>query len=128
MNVFYGKAYRYKDKVIGVCNTLREGLYMIGHATTGGHKRVKALSLFDSVEESQKTLDDFAAARGIDENTANARLIAAAPEMYRLLDRTHRILYRFKVEGIIDVVDLAKLVKETALLLNSVDGTEANHG
>lgn len=55
-------------------------------------------------------------------NEDNARLIAAAPEMYSLLDSTHRILYRFKTERIIDVVDLANLVKETALLLKRIDG------
>lgn len=65
MTGFHGKAYRYKDKAIGVCNTLREGLYMIGHTTTGGHKRVKALPLFGSVAEAQKALDDFAKARGL---------------------------------------------------------------
>ena len=55
----------------------------------------------------------------------NARLIAAAPEMYDTLDRVHWILYRFDKEGIIDVVDLANIVKGSALLLNRIDGEEA---
>lgn len=67
MNGFHGKAYRYKDKTIGVCNTLRDGVFMIGHATTGGHKRIKALQLFESVEDAQKALDEFAKARGLEE-------------------------------------------------------------
>ncbi len=67
MNGFHGKAYRYKDKVIGVCNTLQDGVFMIGHATTGGHKRMKALPLFGSIDEAQKALDEFAAARGLSE-------------------------------------------------------------
>lgn len=63
MNGFYGKAYRYKDKTIGVCNTLRDGVFMIGHATTGGHKRIKALPFFEAIDDAQKALDDFAKAR-----------------------------------------------------------------
>ena len=63
MNGFYGKAYRYKDKTIGVCNTLLDGVFMIGHATTGGHKRIKALPLFEAIDDAQKALDDFAKAR-----------------------------------------------------------------
>ena len=65
MNGFHGKSYRYKDKVIGVCNTLQDGVFMIGHTTTGGHKRMKALPLFGSIDEAQKALDEFAAARGL---------------------------------------------------------------
>ena len=67
MRDFYGKAYRYKDKVIGVCNTLRDGVFMIGHATTGGHKRIKALPLFEAIDDAQKVLDDFAADKGLTE-------------------------------------------------------------
>ena len=67
MNDFLGKAYRYKDKVIGVCNTLREGVFMVGHATTGGHRRVKVFPLFDSVEEAQAKLDSYARAKGLPE-------------------------------------------------------------
>lgn len=60
MSGFHGKAYRYNYRTIGVCNTLTEGVYMIGYPTAGGHKRMKALPLFDSIDEAQKALDDFA--------------------------------------------------------------------
>ena len=66
MSRFYGKAYKYKDKVIGVCNTISDGLYMIGHIKPSGSlKRVKILPLFLKVSEAQKALDDFAKARGL---------------------------------------------------------------
>ncbi len=58
------------------------------------------------------------------EAMANSRLIASAPEMYRLLNKAHSILYRFTIEGAIDVVDLKTLVKESAELLNRIDGEE----
>ena len=69
MNGFYGKAYRYKDKVIGVCNTLSDELYMIGHFKPSGNlKREKIpLPLFRSIKEAQKALDEFAKARGLAE-------------------------------------------------------------
>ncbi len=68
MSRFYGKAYRYKDKTIGVCNTISDGLYMIGHIKPSGSlKRVKVLPLFLKVSEAQKALDDFAKARGLSE-------------------------------------------------------------
>ncbi len=67
MNGFHGKAYRYKDKVIGVCNTLRDGIYMIGHKTTGGHKRVKVFPLFESIDKAQAKLDDYARGKGLPE-------------------------------------------------------------
>lgn len=67
MSRFYGKSYRYKDKVIGVCDTIGDG-YMIGHIKPSGSlRRVKILSLFDSSEEGQKCLDEFAKARGLSE-------------------------------------------------------------
>lgn len=32
MTNFYGKTYRYKDKVIGVCNTFSDDVvFMVGH-------------------------------------------------------------------------------------------------
>ncbi|MBR0167394.1 MAG: hypothetical protein IJQ08_01840 [Synergistaceae bacterium] len=65
MTGFYGKTYRYKDKVIGVCETLNPDSYMIGHATKGGHKRVKNLPIFGSIEEAQNALDDYARAKGL---------------------------------------------------------------
>lgn len=43
MNGFHGKAYKYKYRTIGVCNTLTDGVYMIGYPTAGGHKRMKVL-------------------------------------------------------------------------------------
>ena len=55
----------------------------------------------------------------------DARLIAASPKMYSLLKRVHKRLYRFdKKESIIEVEDLANIVKESALLLNRIDGEE----
>lgn len=69
MSRFYGSFYcRYKDKdtVIGVCNPI--GRFMIGHVKpTGSLRRVKILPLFDSTEEGQKCLDEFAATRGLTE-------------------------------------------------------------
>lgn len=66
MNGFYGKAYRYKDKTIGVCNTLTDDVFMIGHIKPSGSlKRVKILPLFLKVSEAQKALDEFAKARGL---------------------------------------------------------------
>ena len=52
------------------------------------------------------------------------RLIACAPEMYRLLNKAHSILYRFMIEKAIDVVDLKTLVKESVELLARIDGEE----
>ena len=52
-------------------------------------------------------------------------LIAAAPKMYALLKRVHWILSRFGKKGIIDTEELASIVKESALLLNRIDGEEA---
>lgn len=66
--MFYGKSYRYKDKVIGVCGTLSDDVYMVGYATSGGHKRMKGLSLFGSKEGAQKALDEYAASKGLVEN------------------------------------------------------------
>lgn len=67
MTGFYGKTYRYKDKVIGVCDTLDHDVFMIGHATTGGHRRAKWLPLFGSIEEAQAALDRYAAAKRLPE-------------------------------------------------------------
>ena len=59
MTGFYGKTYRYKDKVIGVLHTLNDGVFMTG--------RVKILPLFLKAEEAQKALDEFAQSRGLSE-------------------------------------------------------------
>ena len=67
MSRFYGKAYRYKDKVIGVCNTLREGVYRIGACTTGGHTRIKVFPLFATVQAAQHELDTYALFKGLPE-------------------------------------------------------------
>ena len=67
MTGFYGRTYRYKDKEIGVCNTLNPGTYMVGYATTGGHKRMKSIPICGSVEEAQKALGEFAQSRGLSE-------------------------------------------------------------
>ena len=67
MTGFYGKTYRYKDKVIGVCETLNPDSYMIGHATKGGHKRIKMFLIFKSKDEAQKALDTYAKDKGLPE-------------------------------------------------------------
>ena len=67
---FYGKSYVYKDKVIGVCPTLRKELFMIGHIKSSGsftRARIKAFPLFTSVAEAQTKLDEFARSRGLSE-------------------------------------------------------------
>lgn len=61
MNGFHGKAYRYKDKVIWVCNTMRDWIYMVGH------KRVKVFPLFESIDEAQALLNGYARAKGLSE-------------------------------------------------------------
>ena len=57
----------------------------------------------------------------------NARLIAAAPAMYNMLKRIYRALMDFEAEGTVEAInamDLAKLVRESAKLLNRIDGEE----
>ena len=54
----------------------------------------------------------------------DARLIAAAPEMYKLLKRVHWILSRFGKKGIIDTEELASIVRKSALLLNRINAEE----
>ena len=66
MTDFYGKTYRYKDKVIGVCETLNPNFYMMGYIE-GGHKFSPLPCLFDSIEEAQKALDDYAHRKGLPE-------------------------------------------------------------
>ena len=70
MNIFIGKRYRYKNKIIGVLDTMNLNfeVYMIGHIKPSGSlKRVKVLPLFLKIEEAQKALDEFAKARGLAE-------------------------------------------------------------
>ncbi|MBQ7170392.1 MAG: hypothetical protein IJR63_10885 [Synergistaceae bacterium] len=50
-----------------MCNTLNPDTYMVGFATTGGHKRMKSIPVCGSVEEAQKALDDFARKKGLPE-------------------------------------------------------------
>ena len=68
MSRFYGKAYRYKDKVIGVLTTLNDGMFMTGYIKpSGSFKRIKILPLFLKADEAQKALDEFAQSRGLSE-------------------------------------------------------------
>ena len=70
MTKFYGRTYRYKDKVIGVCNTLSDDVFMIGHIKPSGSlRRVKNLPLFLKADEAQTKLDEFASSRGLTEVT-----------------------------------------------------------
>ena len=68
MAEFYGKSYRYKDKVIGVCPTLNDEVFMIGHIKQSGsfqRARIKVFPLFSSVTEAQMKLDEFACTQGL---------------------------------------------------------------
>ena len=56
----------------------------------------------------------------------DARLIAAAPEMYELLKRVHKRLSQFSKKGI-NTEELGSIVRKSALLLNRIDGEEANN-
>lgn len=65
---FFGKAYRYKDKVIGVCPTLNKNLFMVGSIKpTGSYMRIKskALPLCSSIEAAQENLDKYAVMNGL---------------------------------------------------------------
>lgn len=67
MRIFVGngKIYHYKDKVIGVCQTLDSNLYMVGYAKANGRSRARIksrnLPLCTSIDEAQKYLDEYAA-------------------------------------------------------------------
>lgn len=68
MKDFFGKAYRYKDKIIGVCNSFRwSGVFMVGLATTDEIKRFKAFAFYGSIDEAQAALDQFARGKGLPE-------------------------------------------------------------
>ena len=54
----------------------------------------------------------------------DARLVAAAPEMYKLLESVYKMLLSFDEKGII-AKDLDNMVRKIALLLNRIDRTEA---
>ena len=60
---------------------------------------------------------------------ANGRLIAAAPEMYMLLNKAHDMLYRLIIGELtaIEFRDLTKLIRESAELIARIDGDEAEH-
>ena len=65
---FFGKAYRYKDKIIGVCPTLDKNTFMIGTVKkTGSLQRIKSKNfpLCSSIEEAQKNLDEYASKNGL---------------------------------------------------------------
>ena len=70
-----GKAYHYKDKVIGVCPTLDKNLYMIGSVkSTGSYTRMKSkeFPLCSSIEMAQENLDKYATKSGLIEAAENA--------------------------------------------------------
>ena len=67
MTGFYGRTYRYKDKVIGVCQTLDPDIYMVAYPTPGGHKRMNLIPLSDNPDVEQERLDVFAMAKGLPE-------------------------------------------------------------
>ena len=59
----------------------------------------------------------------------DARLIAAAPEMYSLLNKAHSMLYRLTMGEltVLEFMDLKKLIKESGELLRRIDGEDAEH-
>ena len=62
-----------------------------------------------------------------DEGESNARLIVAAPEMYDMLERVHKILNVSTAEEIVDAVNQGNIIRKIALLLNQIDGEDATH-
>lgn len=64
MTDFYGKTYRYKGRVIRVCDTIKPDIYMMAYIE-GGHKFSPIPCLFDSIEEAQKALDNYAHKKGL---------------------------------------------------------------
>ena len=65
---FCGKAYHYKDKIIGVCPTIGKEYFMIGHIKpSGSYRRMNSLPLCQTVEEAQAKLDEYARAKGLSE-------------------------------------------------------------
>lgn len=70
MSGFHGKAYWYKGKIIGVCPTLSDEMFMIGHVKSSGSYqrcRIKEFNLYSSFEDAQRCLDEFAVSRGLSE-------------------------------------------------------------
>ena len=69
MTEFYGKTYCYKNKTIGVCRTLANNVFMVGHIKpSGNYKREKIrLPLSTDAELLQKQLDEFAKVKGLSE-------------------------------------------------------------
>ena len=69
MAEFYGKTYSYKNKTIGVCRTLNDEVFMVGHIKpSGSYKREKiSLPLSSDAESLQNRLDEFAKNKGLKE-------------------------------------------------------------
>ena len=68
MTEFYGKTYCYKNKTIGVCRTLNDGLFMVGRIKpSGSYQRVKILPLSTDSESLQNRLNEFAKVNGLSE-------------------------------------------------------------
>ena len=67
MNRFYGKTYKYKDKVIVVCNIPVNDGFMIGHISRDEIVREKMFPLFRSINATQGALDMFAVSKGLAE-------------------------------------------------------------
>ena len=68
MTEFYGKTYCYKNKTIGVCRTLNDGLFMVGRIKPSGScQRVKILPLSTDSESLQNRLNEFAKVNGLSE-------------------------------------------------------------
>ena len=58
----------------GVVPALNDELFMIGHIKPSGSlKRVKILPLFLKADEAQKSLDEFASARGLCEEPTEVK-------------------------------------------------------
>ena len=68
MTGFYGKAYRYKDKVIGAYTLGSTKLHMIGvyDPKIGGAPKI-TFPVFRSIDEAQRAIDEFAKRAGLSE-------------------------------------------------------------
>lgn len=66
MTKYHGRTYCCKNKVIGVCQTLKNNLYMVGCIKPSGScQRVRILPLSLNPDELQTRLDEFAKERGL---------------------------------------------------------------
>ena len=82
--------------------------------------------IYENEENGQKEKVYVAAAwaGGIHEGEAeaNARLIAAAPEMYELLDG---LIYKLKTNGADECEEIDEAIQEIERLIERIDGEEA---